>query len=91
MRMRQLRKYAHSMEGLRERGIPAPWKEVLVAQFGHLSRHCMDGLEENHYNLKIAGVQADIKIGHLQNTSKKPKERTKERVKHFLSVSPNGI
>jgi hypothetical protein len=75
-------KYAPSPKGLRGRRTPAPcciWKEVLVAQCGQMSRHCLEGLEENHENLKLACVQADIQFGRLQNTSQKPKKRTKRK------------
>ena len=39
-----------------------------MAQFGHLSRYCLEGLEKNHENLMIAGVQPLPSLVFVQST-----------------------
>jgi hypothetical protein len=44
-------------------------KEAIVAYFKVLSRSLAGGTQENHEHLRVVGVQAEIRIKHLLNTS----------------------
>jgi hypothetical protein len=43
------------------------WKEVVMTCSRHCPVICLEGLR-NHENLRRAGVQAESRIEHLQNT-----------------------